>query len=241
MIGVLQYSHPRNARHDLLEHLQPFPGERVLEDSEAGDVAARTREACNKAVGDRISDQREHDRHGLGHAMQRPQNGRACCHDHVRIERGEFGGGGAGFFGSVGGGEADIDLDVAAFRPAEPAHGIAKGRTALLACGIVAAPTDPDHDVADAAVLLRARRNRPRCRGAEKGGTTRADASAFPLSYGTKLDAPAGSTLSAHVLAMSSFLRRVRPLAKATSSIRSAPRSLRTVPPTPTQEYSCLI
>ena len=140
----------------------------MLKDSEAGDVAARTREACNKAVGNRISDQREHDRHGLGHAMQRPQNGRACCHDHIGIERGEFGGGGAGFFRSVGGGETDIDLDVAAFRPAEPAHGIAKDHTALLACGIVAASTDPDHDVADAAVLLPARRERPRCCPAEQ-------------------------------------------------------------------------
>ena len=52
-----------------------LPREGVLKDSEAGDIAARPRETCNKAVGDRIGDQREHDRNGLGHAMQRFQNG----------------------------------------------------------------------------------------------------------------------------------------------------------------------
>src|SRR3954447_26216924 len=40
MIRVLQNSHSDNAGNDLLEHLQPFSGESVLEDREAADVAA---------------------------------------------------------------------------------------------------------------------------------------------------------------------------------------------------------
>src|SRR5262249_21771510 len=54
MIEVLQYSYPRNARHRLLEHLQPFPRKRVLEDSKARDVAAWTCKTCNEAVSDWI-------------------------------------------------------------------------------------------------------------------------------------------------------------------------------------------
>jgi hypothetical protein len=56
-----------------------------------------------------------------------------------------------------------------AIDPAEPAHGLSKGHSALLACGIIGAPTDPDHYMADAAVLLRPRRERPgNCCAAEQ-------------------------------------------------------------------------
>src|SRR4051794_18900454 len=60
-------------------------------------------------------------------------------------------------------GKRDINLDVAAVDPAEPAHA-PKGHSAFLTRGIAAAPTNPDHDVTDAAVLLRIRRERPRRR-----------------------------------------------------------------------------
>ncbi len=70
-IGVLYYSHPPHARHDLPEHLQPFPSEGVLKDSEAGDVAARPRKTCNKTISDWIGDQGEHDRHPRRCSMER--------------------------------------------------------------------------------------------------------------------------------------------------------------------------
>jgi hypothetical protein len=61
MIRVLQHGHPRHGGHHLLQHLKPFAGKGMLEDGEAGDVAARTREAGHEAVADRIGDHREHD------------------------------------------------------------------------------------------------------------------------------------------------------------------------------------
>src|SRR6476646_3779317 len=100
--------------------------------------------------------------------MQRPQNRRACGNYHVRINSGEFGGGGAGFIGCVGSGEADIDFDIAPLDPAVSAHRIPKSHTTLLAGGIVAAPTDPDYDITDAVVLLRPRYKRPSRRAAEQ-------------------------------------------------------------------------
>ena len=59
-----------HARCDLLEQLQPFPAHAVFETDETGDVAARPRQAVDKAGPDRIGDVREHDRHGAGRLQQ---------------------------------------------------------------------------------------------------------------------------------------------------------------------------
>ena len=48
MFGIL---HDRNAcdvRRRFLEHFEPFPGHRVLENREAGDIAARMRRLLTK-------------------------------------------------------------------------------------------------------------------------------------------------------------------------------------------------
>ena len=46
--------HVRYAGRDLLEKLQPFPGQAVFELGEAGDIAARPRQARDEAGADRI-------------------------------------------------------------------------------------------------------------------------------------------------------------------------------------------
>ena len=57
----------RHARHDLLEQLQPFAAaSSYSNDSNAGDVAARPREAVDEAGADRIGASHEHDRHRCG-------------------------------------------------------------------------------------------------------------------------------------------------------------------------------
>jgi hypothetical protein len=53
-------------RRDLLEELRPFAGDRRFEIGEAGDIAARTSKACDKAAADRIGRHDEHDRDRAG-------------------------------------------------------------------------------------------------------------------------------------------------------------------------------
>src|SRR5262245_17101425 len=51
--------HPPYSGRDLLEHLHPFPDHAEVDECEAGNVPARTREALDKALSDRIGDHRE--------------------------------------------------------------------------------------------------------------------------------------------------------------------------------------
>src|SRR5262245_43860178 len=60
------------AGRDLLKQLQPFAADVPLERDEAGRVAARPRQAIDKAGADRIADTREHRRHGAAHLSQWP-------------------------------------------------------------------------------------------------------------------------------------------------------------------------
>src|SRR5262249_42758383 len=50
----------RQARRDLLEHLQQFPANAVFEHGKAGGIAARPRQARDEASPYRIGDCREH-------------------------------------------------------------------------------------------------------------------------------------------------------------------------------------
>ena len=61
--------------------------------------------------------------------------------DHIRIERGEFGRSGAGFFGWLVVGKRTSILMLRSSIQPSPRNGIPKGRSALLACRIVATPT----------------------------------------------------------------------------------------------------
>ena len=54
--GIAQDGRSRHARRDLLEQLQPFAANAVLEQGKSGDVAARPRQAFDEAGADRIDD-----------------------------------------------------------------------------------------------------------------------------------------------------------------------------------------
>jgi len=93
----------------------------VLEDGEAGDVAARPREACDKPIADRIGDHREHNRCDLGPAMQRRQDRGTGRHNHVCAKGVELGG--ERLYGRRFGpitNPALFDPYIAAIDPAEP-------------------------------------------------------------------------------------------------------------------------
>ncbi len=116
--GIPKDRRPRHARRDLLEQLQPFPAHAVFERHETGGVAARPRQAVDEAGGDRIGDDREHDRHGAGRLQQRPHGRGAMGQDDVRRERGQFRRVSANF-GGIGRGPAGVDPHVAADGPAQ--------------------------------------------------------------------------------------------------------------------------
>jgi hypothetical protein len=70
--GIPKDRRSRHARRDLLEQLQPFAADAPFVRDEAGRVAARPRQAIDKAAADRIGDTREHRRHGAAHLSQWP-------------------------------------------------------------------------------------------------------------------------------------------------------------------------
>src|SRR5262245_3784806 len=60
-VGIEQKRHASDAGGNLLEHLQPFPYHRKVDEREAGDVAAGTRQSHHETLSDRIVDDAEHD------------------------------------------------------------------------------------------------------------------------------------------------------------------------------------
>ena len=56
----------------------------MLENGEASDIAAGSREICDEAVADGIGDLREHDGDGLGLAVQRG-NAASVLHLHLQF------------------------------------------------------------------------------------------------------------------------------------------------------------
>ena len=111
--GVAKNRHACHTRRDLLEQLQPFPTQRIFVEGKARGVAARPRQAIDKAGADRIGDTHEHNRHGAGRLQQRPNDRRTSGHDDVGRERGQFRRVLANVVG-IGRGPADVDPHVAA-------------------------------------------------------------------------------------------------------------------------------
>src|SRR3954447_11234349 len=79
--------HSRHAGRDLLEQFQPFRTNTKFGSREPNSVAARPRQAIDKAGADRIGSLHEHDGHGAARLLQGPHDGTAGGDDHVRRER----------------------------------------------------------------------------------------------------------------------------------------------------------
>ena len=88
--GISKDCHSRHAWGDLLEQLQPFPGQAVFENHEPGGVATRPRQAVDEAGTDRVGNDRKHNRHGARHLQQRPNGRGPMGQDDVGRERGQF-------------------------------------------------------------------------------------------------------------------------------------------------------
>ena len=126
----------RHAGRDLFEQLQPFPADAVFEIRETGGVAARPRQAIDKAGADRIGGLRN----TIGTVRVACCNGRhgraASGQDDVRRERDQFG----RVFANVVGfarGPAVVDPHVAAVGPAQLLQPLQECRDAGLSFRIV--------------------------------------------------------------------------------------------------------
>src|SRR5215470_9599773 len=68
--GPMVNCHPRHARGDLFEQLQPLRGEAEFIRGKPGGIPAWARQAFDEAQGDRVADVSEHDGHGAAHLPQ---------------------------------------------------------------------------------------------------------------------------------------------------------------------------
>src|ERR1700676_132951 len=86
-LRIEHHTNPRHARRNLLEQFQPLLDQRCFKIDKAGDVATRTRQAFDKTAADRIGDDYEDKRDGLGLAMQRGSHRRGVGQDHLWLQR----------------------------------------------------------------------------------------------------------------------------------------------------------
>jgi hypothetical protein len=114
--GIPKHRHSRDVWRDLFEQFQPFSADTVFKGHEAGDVAARLRQAVYEAGTDRISDGCEHDWHRAGYLQQRPHGGSARGQDDIGSESSQFGRVPADGVG-IGRGPAGVNLNVSADDP----------------------------------------------------------------------------------------------------------------------------
>ena len=121
----------------------------------------------DEAGADRIGDGREHDRHGAGHLQQRRHGRAAIGQDDVRRERDQFRRVLANRVG-IACAPAVVDPHVAAVGPAQLLQPLQERRDAGLGFPIVRGRGHEHADAPHPLALLRARRERPRCRRATK-------------------------------------------------------------------------
>jgi hypothetical protein len=155
--------HSFHARRDLLQQLQPFSGQAVLEWHEAGGVAARPRQAVDEAGADRIDNGGEHDWNGARRLQQRRHGRGAGSQDDVRRKRGQFNRVFANALG-IAAAPADVDLHVTAVGPTQLLHGLLERREAGLCIRIVCVRGSAKEHADAPHALLRASGERHRCR-----------------------------------------------------------------------------
>jgi hypothetical protein len=141
----------RNSRHawrNLLEQFQPFTAHAEFEIGKAGDVAARARQAIDKAGSDRISGLSEHDRYVAARLHQRCDDLTARGKYDVWRERDKFRSVSPILVGSART-PAVIDLQVAADNPAQFLEALLErrdtGLTFQFALGESQQHTNPPH------------------------------------------------------------------------------------------------
>src|SRR5262249_36430919 len=165
---VVNNRHAGHAWRKLLEQFQPFYRDRVLVKGESRYVAAGVCEARNEAAANRVADLCEYNRDGSGRLRQLRQGRSGTGDDHVRFRSHQLSRIGPRAI-DVGAGPVHLDADIVAIGPAEPLESIPERRDPELQFGISLRTGDQETDPPYPLALLRARRERPRCRADECG------------------------------------------------------------------------
>ena len=152
-----------NAGRDLLEQFEPLPRYGRLEIGEASGVAA----ACNEAAANRIGYTHKYDRYCSRLSQERDTSRRRICNEHVGSQRDQFFREQLRLVGTPRC-KPIVNSDVAAFYPTKLPKPLPEPREAGLCFWVILGVPDQHSDRRHLIGLLRACRERPRCRAAEK-------------------------------------------------------------------------
>ena len=130
----------------LLEQLQRLAEHREVDIAEAGDVAARVRNARNEALSYRIVDDDEYGGDGARRLLEYCNRARPCGKDDIRRELHQFVCKAARAL-DIAARPASLETDILAFRPTQFLQSMAERSEAGLRAGIVFAW--PSHEKAD--------------------------------------------------------------------------------------------
>ena len=89
-LGIKQDRHPHKIRCGLLEHGKPFLYYTWLIEQCTGEIAARSRQACDKTCTDRVGDAENTTGTTRVLALQDSGNHLRRCKDHVRLQDQQF-------------------------------------------------------------------------------------------------------------------------------------------------------
>src|SRR5262245_27633953 len=152
-------------RRDLLEQLQPFRRNAVLELSKTGDVASRSGHAFDDTEANRVDRLRKHERDLAARLRERHDRDTRGGEDHVWLERNQFCRVGAKTFG-ISIAPTEVDPQVSTHRPAQFPQTLRKHLSTTPHLGVVSTGVREYADAPHA--FLSARRNRPRRRAPEQ-------------------------------------------------------------------------
>ena len=164
-VGIEQQRHTCDVGGNLLEHLQPFPDQGKVNEGEARDIAAGIRQGRHEALSNRIVNDVENDRDGVGRPLQCGNNRRPAADDEVRCRTHQL----CCLcldLTQISTGVSMLDSDIAVLSPAERLETLAKCNDPSQHLGIVLGVWMQECDAPHALALLRARCKRAGCRRA---------------------------------------------------------------------------
>src|SRR6516165_1659429 len=125
MLGERDEEDTARLRRHVLERLQPFSRERQFEMGEAGDISARTRQACHDAKVDWIGHLHKYDRDGRCRLSRLDRRHMPFPHDEVRRFADELGRIGPDVI-RIACAPDNVDPDIAVLRPTQLPQALAK-------------------------------------------------------------------------------------------------------------------
>jgi hypothetical protein len=146
---------PTRLTCNFLEYLDPFAGDRRLENWKPGKVCVRPRYIFDKAAADGIADEHEYNGYGVRFPLHDLRHEIGAGHDHLRCHADQFFGESPRFV-RIGASPARFDPDIAVFGPAQFLKSLPKCRNARLALCVAFAVTDQQTDPPRPLRLLRA-------------------------------------------------------------------------------------